>query len=195
MTDFVKKALSYFVFAVGIATLGFAIYIIIVNTFETPHNLKHFNQASQFSEIQHTNKSVANLYFANKENSFLTVEKRVIYHSSGIENFGNGIIKALIDGPTKQQLIRSIPANSELRAFYVTQDGIAYVDMMRDIQDNHSGGIKSELITIYSIVNSLILNIPEINSVKILIEGREAMTLMGHIDTRFPFKANMLLVQ
>jgi len=41
----------------------------------------------------------------------------------------------------------------------------------------------------------LILNIPEIDAVKILIDGRDAMTLAGHIDLRFPFKANMLLVR
>jgi hypothetical protein len=61
--------------------------------------------------------------------------------------------------------------------------------------ENHPGGIKLELITIYSIVNSLILNIPAIDAVKILIGGREALTLAGHVDLRFPFKANMLLIR
>jgi len=39
------------------------------------------------------------------------------------------------------------------------------------------------------------LNIPEIHAVKILIGGRESMTLAGHIDLRFPLKANMLLIR
>jgi hypothetical protein len=67
--------------------------------------------------------------------------------------------------------------------------------MSKEIKEKHPGGSRSELMTIYTIVNSLILNIPEIDAVKILIEGCESMTLAGHIDTRFPFKANMLLIR
>jgi hypothetical protein len=44
-------------------------------------------------------------------------------------------------------------------------------------------------------VNTLALNIPEIEAVKILIEGREAKTLAGHIDIRRPFRANMLMIK
>jgi hypothetical protein len=39
------------------------------------------------------------------------------------------------------------------------------------------------------------LNIPEIDRVKILIGGGDTMTLAGHIDLRFPFKANMLMIR
>jgi hypothetical protein len=39
------------------------------------------------------------------------------------------------------------------------------------------------------------LNIPEIHAVKFLINGKESMTLNGHIDLRSPFKANMLLIR
>jgi hypothetical protein len=44
-------------------------------------------------------------------------------------------------------------------------------------------------------VNSLILNIPEIETVRILVEGKEEATLAGHVDLRFPFQANMLFVR
>ena len=52
-----------------------------------------------------------------------------------------------------------------------------------------------ELLTIYSIVNSLILNVPNIKAVKILINGNEAKTLAGHIDLQTAIKANMLLIR
>ena len=91
--------------------------------------------------------------------------------------------------------MRTIPADTTLKAFYVTRDGTAYIDMSDAIRDAHPGGVESELFTIYSMVNSLTLNIPEIDAVKILIGGNEAMTLNGHIDVRFPFKANMLLIR
>mgnify|MGYP003565306139 CR=1 FL=1 len=118
-----------------------------------------------------------------------------VYGRAGIyAEFGKIIINALIDGP-QEGLMRTIPSGTILRALYVTQDGTAYVDISDAIKDAHPGGIKSELFTIYSIVNTIILNIPGIDAVKILIEGRESMTLAGHIDLRFPFKAVMLFIR
>ena len=50
-------------------------------------------------------------------------------------------------------------------------------------------------MTIYSLVNSIVLNLPEVNAVKILIDGQEELTLAGHIDLRDPFTANMLMIR
>ena len=153
-----------------------------------------FCQKVQAADTQESDMPVVHLYFADKENSFLIAEERVLFHSADPAEFGKIIINALIDGP-REGLMRTIPAGTMLRALYVTQDGTAYVDITKTIKERHPGGSKSEIITIYSIVNSLILNISEINAVKILIEGRESMTLAGHIDLRLPFKANMLLIR
>ena len=69
------------------------------------------------------------------------------------------------------------------------------MDLAAGIGDLHPGGIKSELLTIYSIANSLILNVPEVEAVKILVNGNETATLAGHIDLQVPLKANMLLIR
>jgi len=153
-----------------------------------------FNQNVQKTGTQYSDKLVVHLYFSDKSNSFLTAEERTLFHSDSPAEFAKIIIEALIDGPRKQHM-RTIPESTTIRALYVTRDGTAYVDISNTIRDSHPGGIKSELFTIYSIVNSLILNIPEIDAVKILIGGRESMTLAGHIDLSFPFKANMLLIR
>ena len=141
-----------------------------------------------------SDQSVVHLYFADRENRFLIAEDRAVLHPDEPADLGRTIIKELIGGP-REGLMQTIPAGTKLRAFYITQDGTAYVDLTREITEEHPGGVKSELLTIYSIVNSLILNIPEINAVKILINGGESLTLAGHIDLRFPFKANMLLIR
>jgi hypothetical protein len=45
------------------------------------------------------------------------------------------------------------------------------------------------------VVNTLILNIPQIDRVKILVDGNETSTLAGHIDLQYPAKAYMLIVR
>ena len=153
-----------------------------------------FKQNIKITDTQYSDKLVVHLYFSDKNNSFLTSEERTLAHSDNPAEFAKIIIEALIDGP-REGFMRTIPAGTTIRALYVTRDGTVYIDMSNVIKDSHPGGIKSELFTIYSIVNSLILNIPGIDAVKILIEGRESMTLAGHIDLSFPFKANMLLIR
>lgn len=91
--------------------------------------------------------------------------------------------------------MRTLPKETVLKSVYVTEEGTAYIDFSDAIREHHPGGVRMEMISIYSIVNSLILNIDQIKAVKLLIGGRETKTLAGHIDSRFPFSANMLIIR
>ena len=143
---------------------------------------------------QEQNKSVAHLYFTDKNNLFLMAEERVFSQTGDPIRFGQTIVTALIKGPG-QKLAPTVPPTTRLRAIYITEEGTCYVDFSAEIQENHPGGAATELLTVYSIVNSLILNIAEIEAVKILIEGQESITLAGHIDLQHPLEANMLLIR
>ncbi len=179
---------SFFIIA------GIAICVFFSNRPAVSSGMDQVAQNTRVTETENSKKPTVHLYFSDKDHSFLKAETRDLFHSEYPADFGKIIVEALIEGP-RSGLMRTIPENTTLKAFYVTRDGTAYVDISDTIRDAHPGGVKSELFTIYSMVNSLTLNIPEIDAVKILIDGKEAMTLDGHIDIRFPFKANMLLVR
>ena len=168
--------------------------VFFLNMPEVSSGMDQVEQNTRITETEHLKTPVVHLYFSDKDNSFLKAETRDYFHSDNPVEFGKKIIEALMEGP-RTGLMRTIPSDTTLKAFYITRDGTAYVDMSDIIRDAHPGGVKAELFTIYSLVNSLTLNISEIDSVKILISGKEAMTLNGHIDVRFPFKANMLLIR
>jgi spore germination protein GerM len=174
---------------------GIAVCMLFVTGSAASRSMDHVDeQGTKITETKNSVKSVVHLYFADRNSSFLKAEERVFLHSNNPSEFGKAIIKALIDGPPTG-LMRTIPEGSKLKAFYLTGDGTAYVDLSDDVKEGHPGGVKSELFTIYSVVDSLVLNIPEIHAVKFLINGKESMTFNGHIDLRFPFKANMLLIR
>jgi len=139
-------------------------------------------------------KSRAHLYFADKEKPFLIAEERDLLHAKDAISFAKMIITALSEGP-RQELMRILPPETVLRALFIDQNKTAYVDFNESLKEKHPGGSQTEILTIYAIVNSLVLNIPEIETVKFLFDGRESMTLCGHMDLRFPMKANMLLVR
>lgn len=186
-----KQNISHVFFSV---IAGIVICVVFLNMPAVSSGMDQVEQNARITGSKHSKKTIVHLYFSDKDNSFLKAETRDLLHSDHPDEFGRKIIEALTEGP-RTGLMRTIPADTTLKAFYITQDGIAYVDMADTIRDAHPGGVKLELFTIYSMVNSLTLNIPEIDAVKILIGGKEAMTLGNHIDVRFPFKANMLLIR
>jgi len=141
-----------------------------------------------------TTKAKIHLYFANEECSYLTAEDRSLALPDNVVGRAKQIVNALIDGP-ETLLTPTIPKQTKLLALYVTEQGIAYANFNRTISDQHPGGSFSELLTIFSIVNTLCLNISDINAVKILIEGHEVKTLAGHVDIQMPFQPNLLMVK
>jgi spore germination protein GerM len=87
-----------------------------------------------------------------------------------------------------------VPEGTRLRAFYVTDRGDAFVDLSSEASSRHPGGSSTELLTVYAIVNAVTANLPTIQRVQILIDGREADTLAGHVDLRRPLQQDLSLV-
>ena len=130
------------------------------------------------------------LFFAVSDADVLQEEERAIPRAASSVEEAKRTVEELIKGPAKgpeSDLEPTIPPGVQLRQIYIDGKGIAYVDFSRDLQRNHSGGSVGELLTIYSIVDTLTANFDEIVKVKILVEGSEILTLAGHIDTRHPF--------
>ena len=50
-------------------------------------------------------------------------------------------------------------------------------------------------MTVYTIVNAVLTNLPNLQEVQILIGGQEADTLAGHVDLRRPLRKNESLIQ
>ena len=151
----------------GLATYG----VVVLTSEKKPVSFK-----GQSAERTPLDKKEVYLYFGSATDTCLVAEKRTV-HGGDPTRLSRNIIDTLISGPVR------------------TDRGTAYVDFTVDIRDRHPGGSEAELLAIYSIVNSLVLNVDEVKKVKILIEGREADTLAGHIDLRFPFDANMRMVR
>ena len=150
-------------------------------------------------EPRHTvsSKSIkrrVHLYFSDEANGYLVAEERALSMPEDAIRGSKKMVQALIDGH-ETDLRPTIPVKTNLLALYVTSKGVAYVDFNAAIRQEHSGGTLAELATIFSVVNTLCLNIADIHAVKILIEGREEKTLSGHIDIQKPFKPNLLMLK
>ena len=134
------------------------------------------------------------LYFASRNGRYLQAEERRVEArdtTSAIE----AIVEALLEGPEDSRLLSAIPAGTRLLHLFVTDDGTAYVNFNRELSDSHPGGVSAEQLTLYAIVNSIVLNLDSIERVQLLLEGKPAPTLNGHLDVRHAKTANLLIVR
>jgi spore germination protein GerM len=134
------------------------------------------------------------LYFGDGQGRYLTAEARVVEQTADVAAFCRKILSALFDGP-RQGGVPVLPQGIGIRALYITGEGVAYLDFESGAFDDHPGGVQSELLTIYAIVNTLVLNVDGVRSVQFLIGGKEAATLAGHVDLTHPFEADILRVR
>jgi hypothetical protein len=121
----------------------------------------------------------------------LSTEDHTIFQSAEVENRARQVLQKLQEGPQTDTMFASLPKDTKVQDLFISMEGIAYIDFSNTISTNHPGGVVNELATIYSIVNSLTYNLPEIKLVKILIGGTEKETLAGHCLLLLPLGVDL----
>lgn len=138
-------------------------------------------------ETQPTNRVQLKLYFGDKDATKLVAEERTVdvNPNQPLEKY---VVEQLIAGPSDNEHIATVPAETKIRDIK-TADGICYLDLSAEFVNKHSGGSTGELMTIYSIVNSL-CELEHIEKVQFLIEGEKQDEFKGHIEFSKPFSPN-----
>jgi len=91
-------------------------------------------------------------------------------------------------------LVSVIPSDTNLRAFFISDNHDAFIDLTSQATTNHPGGSTTELLTVYALVNAVTTNLATTQRVQILINGREVDTLAGHVDLRRPLEHNVSII-
>jgi germination protein M len=128
---------------------------------------------------------VVKLYFSDPQAEYLTLEERKVVALPHMSEEAKEILKELIKGPLNSSLKPTIPLQTEVQDLYL-KDDCFYVNFSLALKEKHPGGSSGELLTIYSIVNTLLVNYPSQSRVQILIQNKPVETLAGHIDIRDP---------
>ena len=136
----------------------------------------------------------ATLFYAAQDGQALVPVRREVPLAEGVVPQGREILTLQLQA-APPPYVSAIPAGTMLRAFYVTERGDAFVDLSADVSSQHPGGSFTELLTVYAIVNAVTANLPTIQRVQILIDGKEAETLAGHVDLRRPLIRDVTLVR
>ena len=167
-----KGKLSLWLILIGIGLL--TIFIFRQEIFNT------FMPRMEKRKILREERTVL-LYFSDREEEYLVGEKREIPKRDKMDEEAKETIIELIKGP-KGKLIPTLPLRTKLLALRVNDKGVAEVNFNKALSQDHPGGSSAEMMSVYSIVNSLTLNFPQIKKVKILIDGKAEETIAGHLS-------------
>jgi hypothetical protein len=140
-------------------------------------------------------KIKATLYFASEDGLHLVATEREVPLAEGAVAQARSILESQLSAEAPAPLVTTIPKGSALRGIFVSERNEVFVDLDPAIRTAHPGGALQELMTVYTIVNAVLTNLPNLQEVQILIGGQEADTLAGHVDLRRPLKKNDALIQ
>ncbi|MDQ7096281.1 GerMN domain-containing protein [Desulfosporosinus sp. PR] len=128
------------------------------------------------------------LYFPNSDASGLIPVERTVQVAN------QEVIKAMFTELSSPPagLESPLPKGTTLLNATV-KDGVATLDLSGDFKKNFGGGSSAEVMTMYSIVNTL-TTLSDVHSVQFLLEGKKLDGILGSLDTSAPLTRNDSLI-
>lgn len=124
------------------------------------------------------------LYFSDENGENLIAEVRKIKVPKG-EVMEKLVVSELLEGPENEKNLQVIPSGTKIISVE-TKEGVCFVNFSKEFITKHPGGTSAEIMTVYSIVNSL-TELSNVNKVQFLIDG-EIKELFNHLMINEPLE-------
>ncbi|HET9888175.1 MAG TPA: GerMN domain-containing protein, partial [bacterium] len=112
-------------------------------------------------------------------------EEREILAADRREIMIRRLVEELVKGPSSKASA-VFPPSTQVRDVFWDSEGELTVIFSEDLRSGHPGGSRAETATIESLLGSVELNFPEVQRLRILIEGEVVASLAGHVDLSGP---------
>ncbi len=171
-----------------------AIYFLTRGRSDSPTGTEATVDGERLVEEEEVPTRAVELYFPG-EGGRLYAESREIADVGTLEELMAAVAAAVIEGPHTESLRAPLPADLTVEKVYALGGGAFALGLETPGQENLAGsGSRRELLTLYSLVNSVLTNFDQADSLVLLVNGRQPSTFTGHIDTSRPLIANPALV-
>ena len=124
------------------------------------------------------------LFFPGQEDAKLRPEERDIPKPNGAGAALKAIFNELQRGPTRPDLVAPLPPKLQLRNAFLLPEGEVVLDLAVD--SGLAFGSDEELTIVASLVDTVLQNVADTRSVRILVNGEPAESLGGHVDLTRP---------
>jgi hypothetical protein len=141
-------------------------------------------------QAQQAGTIVATLFFASPDGDGLVREAREVEACLDPAECAEEVLGELINGPVGD-MSPTLPATAAIHSVRIDGE-TALVDFGKEFIEGLQVGSHAEMMAVYSVVDSLAFNFPQIKQVKFLLEGKD-MESLGHLDLREPLAADFTL--
>ena len=179
----------------GVVFLALALWLVRSGTDEAqPEALEE--ASTEFLEIAPgTDLAAVAIYFPDN-GGLLSAEERHLATWASAETGARRVLETLIAGPEAAALNAPLPEEVALGRVFLSATSVLYVDLVSTtLSAPPPTGSQMEMMTVYSLVNTLMLAIPEIEAVVLLWNGRQPSSFGGHVDTSLPLTADRDLIR
>lgn len=163
-----SKKLTYFLIVLVIILAIIFVFLRLPKKDE--EEFQEYIPEEEISEKQ-TMQTLVTLYYSNSDTGELLPEARLIDAKSLIENPYRVLVELLIDGPKNDRVTANIPKGTVVNSAELEGEMVV-LDLSKEFVDDVKLGEIEEKKIINSIVSTLV-ELKEVNSVKILIDGKE----------------------
>ena len=122
------------------------------------------------------------LYVADDAAGMLRARAAQIPLPGGRQQRAEELLRTLLRIYQQPGAAHPLAPAADIRGIYMVEPGAAVIDLNAAFADQHRSGILSEQLTVNSLVETLAVNVPGIQRVNILVEGKPRDTLAGHAD-------------
>jgi Sporulation and spore germination len=130
------------------------------------------------------------LYVADDTAGVLRSQAAKIPLPGGRQQRAEELLRALLRIYQQPDSPHPLAAAADIRSIYLIAPGAAVIDLNAAFADQHRSGILDEQLTVNSMVQTLAVNVPGVNRVRILVDGKTRDTLAGHADLTEFFDVN-----
>lgn len=99
------------------------------------------------------------------------------------------ILRGLLASYAQPDSRHRVGTGADIRDVFLLPGGTAIIDATAGFADTHPSGVLAEQLSVASLVMTMTANDPQINRIKILVDGKERETLAGHADLRRFYEA------
>jgi hypothetical protein len=142
---------------------------------------------------------------AQKQKGSVVLQKEALqlFFPLSTTKLGKRTLEVRIDASDKERaelIIRELkkekilPPGVQLREVAVGLDGVLYLNLSRGLMEVQAGA-PSEILMVYSLVNSFVASFKETRTVQLLFDGQPVYTIRGVVYTYMPLEFNRELLE
>jgi hypothetical protein len=122
------------------------------------------------------------LFVAHDDDGTLRAEAARIPLPSGRQQRAEELLRALVSLYVDRSSPHVLGSGAEVRSVFLVDPGVAVIDLNSAFADTHRSGVLVEELTVASLIHTISANTPGVLKVKILVDGKDRLTLAGHAD-------------